>query len=581
MTPMSQFGDKFIAGKTPCDLEVADTAPSAAVPISSITCEPSGFDGSPVSNVTRQPVIEPQPVRRVDFAREVFVWRLVNQYVPARGKDAPNLFQVTVARLWNVFKYGVDQHERKLAVTEGKAGSVSAVEDRNLFYKSTLSDKLSRLFYALRFRLHTNDLSCSKPDHGECGSSVGRTEVEHAAVGEEVFPGPECGEDRLVASTLGRRVYKGYGLKHCFHGLILLIGVIGNHALTLSVNAEEAACTTLGANCIASEPLNATGHAYTKPGINPNDSTTKQANMEGIAGAAATRNSNDISWASSASDPTIFAALPSGHSITRVMKGNPGHVGIFWLGARLGASFTKQAALRMYIYYSPDFVFAGTGGAACENHKFFEVWSNSGNYNLVSSFGATNASGGGGGAHNFYNTINLPWNHAVDCCNSGPNTTSNFGPTPATARRGKWFRAEVVTTNRAGGSSPNGFQAQVYLKNITDGTAEQKILDTTGTFFSGIEAWGAWDDLTPGEVIHNLTFAAYRQGTCAGFYAFSHMMVAGWNTTGNRIGAASEVESGTGSVPPTAPSNLKVQQSNLWKWLMPPARLVPTQVRWF
>jgi len=112
-----------------------------------------------------------------------------------------------------------------------------------------------------------------------------------------------------------------------------------------------------------------------------------------------------------------------------------------------------------------------------------------------------------------------------------------------------------VVTNRAGGPSPNGFRAEIYLKNVTDNLPEQKVLDTRGTFSAGLQSWGGWTDLTPSSQQNSLEFAAYRQGTCAGYYGFSHVMAAGWDTdAGQRIGPAYEIEGGAGSPPPPAPT---------------------------
>jgi hypothetical protein len=186
---------------------------------------------------------------------------------------------------------------------------------------------------------------------------------------------------------------------------------------------------------------------------------------------------------------------------------------------------------------------------------------------MITTMSGTDPLGNGGGAHHAYGW-SQGWNHPVDCCYAGPNTTNYYGPAPlATTRRGKWFRAEMVLTNRAGGSSPNGFRAEIYLKNVTDNTAEQKVIDTRGTSYGGLVPWGGWSDLTPPFKQNLLAMVAYRQGTCAGYYGFSHLMAAGWDTdSGQRIGAAYEIEGGSGgppppppAVPPSPPSGLIIQ----------------------
>lgn len=314
--------------------------------------------------------------------------------------------------------------------------------------------------------------------------------------------------------------------------------------------APEAACTTLGVNCHCSEPLNGPTIAFNAPYWNPGDTTPalgKECNVEGVAGAVFARWDNDITQTN---DATIRGALPAGNSVSYVSRAANGHTGIFWVGATLGSNFVKRAAVRMYVYYNPTFQFAYTGG--CENHKYFEQES------LTTSLGGTDGAGNGGGTHNAYSWG--AWNHSPDCCFTGPNSVNYFGVTPASARRGKWWRTEMVLTNRGGGASPNGYRAQIYDKNVTDNGPEELVLDTRGTFFDGLESWGGWTDLTPAARQDFMVFAGYRQGTCAGFYAFSHVLVAGWNTdTGQRIGAASEVEGGGAPNPPAAPFDVRLE----------------------
>lgn len=309
--------------------------------------------------------------------------------------------------------------------------------------------------------------------------------------------------------------------------------------------AAEQRCNELGANCVCSEPLNTNSYVYSAPGYNPSDSTTNQCQMDGIPGAVVTRNSNDLFGSN---DTAVRSLLPAAHQVNYFLRGPDGHTGVYWVGTKLGSAFVKRAAIRMYLFYSSNFEFAYT--SLCENHKFFET------DHMITTMSGTDAAGSGGGNHQAYGWTQ-GWNHAVDCCFSGPNGTSNYGPTPLSSYRGKWFRIEMVLTNRAGGSSPNGFRAEIYMKNVTDNTPEQKVIDTAGTSFSG-NGWGAWTDLTPPSRQDALEFAAYRQGTCAGYYGLSHVMAAGWDTdAGQRIGAAYEIEGG-GSAP-APPTNLLVR----------------------
>lgn len=312
--------------------------------------------------------------------------------------------------------------------------------------------------------------------------------------------------------------------------------------------AVEQRCNELGANCVCSEPLNTNSYSYSSPALNPADSTTKQCNMEGFAGAAVTRNANDLFGSN---DSAVRALLPAGNQVNYFLRGPDGHTGVYWLGANLGSPFVKRAAIRLYVFYSSNFEFAYMN--ACQNHKGFET------NHMITTMAGTDGTGAGGGSWSAYGWTQ-GWNHSVDCCYAGPSTSSNFGPTPlASTHRGKWYRYELVVTNRSGGSSGNGFRAEVYVKNVTDGTAEQKVLDTSGTNYSGVNSWGGWTDLTPPSRQDQLAFAAYRQNVCAGYYGFSHMMVAGWDTdSGQRIGAATEIEQ-SAVTPPLAPTSLIVR----------------------
>jgi hypothetical protein len=309
--------------------------------------------------------------------------------------------------------------------------------------------------------------------------------------------------------------------------------------------AAEQRCNELGANCVCSEPLNTNSYVYSAPAYKPSDSTTKECAAEGIPGAAVTRNSTDLFGSN---DAAVRALLPAGNQVNFFLRGPDGHAVIYTVGTLLGNTFTKRAAIRMYVFYSPTFEFAYTN--QCQNHKFLDTDS------MITTMAGTDAAGNGGGDHSAYNWLQ-GWNHPVDCCFSGPNNSSNYGP-PLSSYRGKWFRVEMVVTNRAGGSSPNGFRAQVFMKNVTDNTPEQQVIDTAGTFFSGIHPWGAWTDLTPPIQQNALFFNGYRQNICAGYYGFSHMMVAGWDTdAGQRIGAAYEIEGGGSPLAP--PTDLLVR----------------------
>jgi len=322
--------------------------------------------------------------------------------------------------------------------------------------------------------------------------------------------------------------------------------------IAVPTDAQEARCGEVGANCVCSEPMNAATMTHTPPYYAVNDGGTKKCAVENQAGKVIARWDADLF---ESNDATTLAKLPAGHRVSRFVRGADGHVGIYWVGSSLsslGSQYVKRTAMRWYVYYSPNFEFAYTN--QCQNHKNFET------ENMVTTMRGTDSAGSGDGAHSIYGWLAGGWNRKLDCCFAGPNSVNYFGPSFDTYR-GSWIRFEAIVTNRAGGGSPNGFRFQMYQKNVTTNGPDELVLDTAGKFYSGLDAWGAWTDLTPSARQDWFTFAGYRQNVCAGYYGFSHLMIAGWDTdSAQRIGAASEIEGGgTPSPSPSAPSQLNLR----------------------
>lgn len=309
--------------------------------------------------------------------------------------------------------------------------------------------------------------------------------------------------------------------------------------LTVAAFAAEARCGQLGGNCVCSEPLNTTNFVRINPSwYNPADSTSKECNAEGIPGGAIARNVNDVFGDNNAA---AMAALPSGRSITHFMRGPEGHLGIFSTGhGHHSDTFMKRLAARFYIYHSPNFQFAQEG--ACTNAKFMQF---TGPHSLVDmSFGPIHM-------YNF-----TEFSPAQDCCFVGPGPDQ--GRIDKSYWRGKWVRAEAIYTNRAG----PGWRFQLYLRNITDNGPEYLVVDTaaTGTQLNS-------SNRMPPQRQDVMHINGYRETGCAGWRGFSHYIMAGWDTdTGQRIGAASEIEGGgsggTPQSPPAAPTNPKISLSD-------------------
>jgi len=384
---------------------------------------------------------------------------------------------------------------------------------------------------------------------------------------------------------------------------------------------QEQRCSDLGVNCVCSEPLNTnilipvgqTGY------IDPGDSTAKPCNVSfdrQPAGAAIFYNQPPFgipgpTGIQSSNDATALGRMPAHTSALQFfIRGPEGQIGEFSVGHMQWAPFpgaapftrTQMAAVlpgvvnigfgqggqieivrwaqRYYMYFSDTFEMGGDG--QCGNGKEslndevnvthgFQGNSLSGynfGWNLDTTTCATFSLGNGCGRF----VIDGPGgsNFEADCCNTpGPSTSSTaVAPCCSPAWRSRWWMIETVITNRMG----PGFRMQVFLRNITDNTPEQQIIDTNGTYGHGGEA-GAWTtgpQLTPNELTTLAYFLlggkayGYRGGTpCLGWKGYSHYMQAQWSTNaGQRIGPALEVEGGTfvppPPVPPIAPTNLIV-----------------------
>jgi hypothetical protein len=294
-------------------------------------------------------------------------------------------------------------------------------------------------------------------------------------------------------------------------------------------SAQEQRCQDLGANCICSEPLQMT--SLTNLGdshFNPTDSTTAQCTVEGAGvytGGAVVRGSGALV----STDATAMAALPLGNSVSRFLRGQDDHQSMFFVGHGLpvSSSFARIAA-RWYIWHTPTFDFANEG--SCNNSKITE-FNNGARVDYLGQF-------------HTYNYLNFT--PAVDCCVTGPGPNSGL---PSSQMKGKWWRFEVVMTNRSG---PN-FDFKMYGKNVTDNGPELTLID--------LSANPAVRNLTPPSLMSAILSNNHRysaSGSCRGWIGLSHYMMAGWTTNaGQRIGAAGEVEGGALALQP--PSNLSVQ----------------------
>ena len=328
--------------------------------------------------------------------------------------------------------------------------------------------------------------------------------------------------------------------------------------------SPEQRCNALGGACLCSEPLEMTDYTVLGGGFhyNPNDSTTKQCSGESNDNGVIQRNG---SAPMVGNDPLVLAAMPAGRTVQRYMRGADGHTGIYQFDHNLASGDPRaRVAVRWYVYLSPNYEFADKGNpAACQNSmKWFSVWHSAGNStqwdtangaNSVPLIYAWTTSGG------------PAWTPSLDCCNFGPGwaNQASIDPLAQFTVVGHWYRYEVILRNQTGAP---GAILQAFRKDVTANTPEVKIIDTTvacagcGTTQDWSGGSGATTALTPPggspltAIEVNLFRNAGTNGSCAGYRAYSYILVAAWGTdAGQRIGAAAEIEGGAVTSPSPSP----------------------------
>ncbi len=292
------------------------------------------------------------------------------------------------------------------------------------------------------------------------------------------------------------------------------------------VPGMESRCAELDVDCICSEPFDTT--SYVRLGsswFNPGDSTAKECSATpeaSLKGGAVERNLSDVVGSS---DAVALSKLPPGHAIQHFVRGADDHLGIFSIGHGMGVALDRsaRAAARFYLYHSPAFDFAQDG--SCQNSK-------------LAQFGSAGLLDKSYGYVHMYNF--LTWSPASDCCMSGP------GPSNVTRDdwRGRWWRVEIVFTKLDG----PGFNAQVYMKNVTDGAPEIKVVDLA---YGPTVDWTPAPNLMPPTRMDSIMINAFRSvpnpstDRCRGWEGISHYLFAAWRTdAGQRIEGAYEIEGG-------------------------------------
>ena len=299
---------------------------------------------------------------------------------------------------------------------------------------------------------------------------------------------------------------------------------------------NEARCDELGANCVCSEPLQATSYANygTNEHWNPGDTTTKECDVEGTPGAAIARVGSPLDLLAS-TDATALSRLPSGHSVSRFLAGPNPQLGIFFVGHQMtdSTTYAKRIAFRYYIYHSDTYNFSD------------EVDPNLGCNSKLMQFNSGLLGDKTHGEVHMYNFTTWPGASYQDCCLTGPGPAGNNFVRADWL--GKWWRIEAIMINRNASTSGLHWRMLIYAKNVTDGTAEKLVVDTDepGTDLNAV------NPRIPEAPMNKLLVNNYRgqnfANQCTGWSGISHYIAAGWDTdAGQRIGAATEIEGGGG-----------------------------------
>lgn len=369
--------------------------------------------------------------------------------------------------------------------------------------------------------------------------------------------------------------------------LLLLVAV----APAWAANNPEQRCTDMGADCLCAETLNTNSIVDIGTGshFNPTNSTVKQCSFElpGQGDFVVTSSPGALSGHYiPVTTGEAINALPAGHQVTTVWR-NPNGDGTSFSNSccnlghfHPGSAPTARIAARWYTYFSQNY--AEYFDSICDqsNHNAGKMAEFSDSNQQSHTIMQWNGSGvpmlmygwAPGGVPPYYTAPGMDFANLNLIAAPGW-FEGGAAPTLTKAyKRGKWFRFEVTANNVSGAT---GINWQMYIKDVTTpNTPEWKIIDTTiqcATGVCGNAAWtvGATTSLTPpsGRRVQRILVENFHYG-CPGWEANSHYLTAAWSTnSGQRIGAAIEIEGGGGGGGPTqtpaSPTNLTVTPSSL------------------
>lgn len=311
--------------------------------------------------------------------------------------------------------------------------------------------------------------------------------------------------------------------------------------------------------CVCDEPLQATSYA-TLFGydFNPNDTSTFECTKATPSAPGSVLEDGAGFRYVVETSGEMFTALPSGATATHLLRTKTGAEGNSGGGGKnaghdysvTAGTSTVRREWQGYKYWSSgaDVVEDGLpdNGSNCSNTgKIMQL-----GMDATLSAILTDVSGGPA----MYGWIG--WNMgALACCVTGPGFDSAPIPYTNAAMRGKWYRLSVVVTNTATTGSTTVIQ--VYMKNITDGTAEVKVIDTSiphSVHQPGYPANADWTSTIASTFkpsaanLDQIYFDMFRRDVCAGFIGIAYITAAAWSTdSGQRIGPMVEMEGGGSS----------------------------------
>lgn len=254
-------------------------------------------------------------------------------------------------------------------------------------------------------------------------------------------------------------------------------------------------------------------------------------------------------------DATVLNLLPNrdAGSVQRFLRRSDAAApdGVFrWGENNINVSSVKRMALRWYMYHTPTFDWAYEG-PTCTNGKIAHIgvatWGISPFITLTVLHGNVPVYDLGDGSLEWHSDTYSGWGGFDPA--PGPGNTM----APSTWR-GIWTRHEIVVRRPAVADSNAGnlgFDYSYFVKDVTNDTAEVEVhrlsSSCTGCLY-GPANW-VWDTgVYPSENITKIHIEGYRADDCRGWQGWMYSAFATWSTdAGQRIGAASEVEGGSGS----------------------------------